>query len=316
MNELIKRNRADAPLSGGQMLKVGYIGLGLMGKPIAKNILKAGFPLVVHNRSREKVKELVQEGAVEAFSPAEVASQVDVVFTNLPDSPDVEKIVFGEDGIIFGGKPGLIFVDNSTIKPAVARTIAISLAEKGILALDAPVSGGDIGAINGTLTIMVGGPSEALEKVRPIFEVMGKTITHIGDAGSGQIAKAANQIMVAAQMVAMGELLIFAQKSGANPVKVVEAIRGGAAQCWTLDVKPPRLFNGNRLPGFKASMQSKDLNIVMETAKEYGIPLPSCAIDQQLYQSMLQNNLGNLDNSAIISVFENLANEKLKTYSD
>jgi 2-hydroxy-3-oxopropionate reductase len=316
MNELIKRNRADAPLSGGQMLKVGYIGLGLMGKPIAKNILKAGFPLVVHNRSREKVKELVQEGAVEAFSPAEVASQVDVVFTNLPDSPDVEKIVFGEDGIIFGGKPGLIFVDNSTIKPAVARMIAISLVEKGILALDAPVSGGDIGAINGTLTIMVGGPSEALEKVRPIFEVMGKTITHIGDAGSGQIAKAANQIMVAAQMVAMGELLMFAQKSGADPVKVVEAIRGGAAQCWTLDVKPPRLFNGNRLPGFKASMQSKDLNIVMETAKEYGIPLPSCAIDQQLYQSMLQNNLGNLDNSAIISVFENLANEKLKTYSD
>ncbi|PKO11275.1 MAG: 2-hydroxy-3-oxopropionate reductase [Chloroflexi bacterium HGW-Chloroflexi-2] len=298
------------------MLKVGYIGLGLMGKPIAKNILKAGFPLVVHNRSREKVKELVQEGAVEAFSPAEVASQVDIVFTNLPDSPDVEKIVLGEDGIIFGGKPGLIFVDNSTIKPAVARMIAISLVEKGILALDAPVSGGDIGAINGTLTIMVGGPSEALEKVRPIFEVMGKTITHIGDAGSGQIAKAANQIMVAAQMVAMGELLMFAQKSGADPVKVVEAIRGGAAQCWTLDVKPPRLFNGNRLPGFKASMQSKDLNIVMETAKEYGIPLPSCAIDQQLYQSMLQNNLGNLDNSAIISVFENLANEKLKTYSD
>jgi len=298
------------------MLKVGYIGLGLMGKPIAKNILKAGFPLVVHNRSREKVKELVGEGAVEAFSPAEVASQVDVVFTNLPDSPDVEKIVLGEDGIILGGKPGLIFVDNSTIKPAVARMIAISLAKKGILALDAPVSGGDIGAINGTLTIMVGGPSDALEKVRPIFEVMGKTITHIGDAGSGQIAKAANQIMVAAQMVAMGELLIFAQKSGADPVKVVEAIRGGAAQCWTLDVKPPRLFSGNRQPGFKASMQSKDLNIVMETAKEYGIPLPSCAIDQQLYQSMLQNNLGNLDNSAIISVFENLANEKLKVRSD
>jgi 2-hydroxy-3-oxopropionate reductase len=316
MNHLFKRNHSETSFSGGQMLKVGYIGLGLMGKPIAMNILKAGFSLVVHNRSREKVKELVQEGAVEAFSPAEVASQVDVVFTNLPDSPDVEKIVLGENGIIFGGKPGLIFVDNSTIKPAVARTIAISLAEEGILALDAPVSGGDIGAMNGTLTIMVGGPSEALEKVRPIFEVMGKTITHIGDAGSGQIAKAANQIMVAAQMVAMGELLMFAQKSGADPVKVVEAIRGGAAQCWTLDVKPPRLFSGNRQPGFKASMQSKDLNIVMETAKEYGIPLPSCAIDQQLYQSMLQNNLGNLDNSAIISVFENLANEKLKIRPD
>lgn len=297
------------------MLKVGYIGLGLMGKPIARNILKTGFPLVVHNRSREKVQELVREGATEAFSPAEVASQVDIVFTNLPDSPDVENIVLGENGIIHGGKPGLIFVDNSTIKPAVARRIASSLAEKGILALDAPVSGGDVGAINGTLAIMVGGSLEALEKVRPIFAVMGKTITHIGAAGSGQIAKAANQIMVAAQMVAMAELLIFSQKAGADPVKVVEAIRGGAAQCWSLDVKTPRLFIGNRQPGFKASMQSKDLNIVMDTAKEYGIPLPSCAVDQQLYLSMLQNNLGNLDNSAIIAIIENLANEELKTSS-
>ena len=294
------------------MLKVGYIGLGLMGKPIASNILSAGFPLVVHNRSREKVKELVAKGAIEAFSPAEVASQVDVIFTNLPDSPDVEEVVLGNRGILSGGKPGLIFVDNSTIKPTVSRNIAKNLSEKNILALDAPVSGGDIGAINGTLTIMVGGPVEALEKVRPIFEVMGKTITHIGDSGAGQIAKAANQIMVAAQMVAMGELLIFAQKAGADPTKVVEAIRGGAAQCWTLDVKPPRLFSGNRQPGFKASMQSKDLNIVMETAKEYGISLPSCAVDQQLYMGMLQNELGNLDNSAIITVIENLSNEKLK----
>ena len=293
------------------MLKVGYIGLGLMGKPIARNILIAGFPLVVHNRSREKVDELVREGAIPAFSPAEVASQVDVVFTNLPDSPDVEQVVLGENGILQGGKSGLIFVDNSSIKPGIARHIAKELLSKGILALDAPVSGGDIGAINGTLTIMVGGPEEALAIVKPIFEIIGKTITHIGDSGTGQIAKAANQIMVAAQMVAMGELLIFAQKTGANPVKVIEAIRGGAAQCWTLDVKPPRLFSGNRQPGFKASMQSKDLNIVMETAKEYGIPLPSCAIDQQLYQSMLQNKMGELDNSAIISIFESLSNEKL-----
>jgi len=294
------------------MLKVGYIGLGLMGKPIASNILKAGFPLVVHNRSRSSVSELVMKGAKEAFSPAEVASQVDVIFTNLPDSPDVESVVLGEKGIKSGGKPGLIFVDNSTIKPIVSRNIATSLAENGILALDAPVSGGDIGAINATLTIMVGGPIEALEKVRPIFESMGKTITHIGAAGTGQIAKAANQIMVAAQMVAMSELLIFAQKAGADPKKVVEAIRGGAAQCWTLDVKPPRLFSGNRQPGFKASMQSKDLNIVLDTAREYGIPLPSCSIDQQLYSGMVQNNLGNLDNSAIIGLIEILANEKLK----
>jgi 2-hydroxy-3-oxopropionate reductase len=296
---------------GGSMLKVGYIGLGLMGKPMARNILKAGYPLVVHNRSQEKVNELVQEGAIAANSPAEVASQVDVVFTNLPDSPDVEKVVLGENGIFEGGRKGLIFVDNSTIKPEVARKIANKLAEKGIFALDAPVSGGDIGAINGTLTIMVGGDKEPLEKIYPIFEVIGKSITHIGGPGTGQITKAANQIMVAAQMVAMGELLIFAKKAGADPQKVVEAIRGGAAQCWSLDVKPQRLFTGNRQPGFKASMQAKDLNIVMETAKEYGIPLPSCAIDQQLYQSMLQHDFGNLDNSAIISMIEMMAKENL-----
>ncbi len=296
---------------GGLMLKVGYIGLGLMGKPMAMNILKAGYPLYVHNRSQEKVNELVQEGAIAANSPAEVASQVDVVFTNLPDSPDVEKVVLGENGIMEGGRKGLIYVDNSTIKPEVARKIAKNLKEKGIFALDAPVSGGDIGAINGTLTVMVGGDKEPLEKIFPILEVLGKSITHIGGAGTGQITKAANQIMVAAQMVAMGELLIFAKKAGADPQKVVEAIRGGAAQCWTLDVKPQRLFNGNRQPGFKASMQAKDLNIVMETAKEYGIPLPSCAIDQQLYQSLLQHNLGNLDNSAIISMIEMMSKENL-----
>ncbi|MEN6408730.1 MAG: NAD(P)-binding domain-containing protein [Anaerolineaceae bacterium] len=295
------------------MLTVGYIGLGLMGKSIARNILKAGFPLVVHNRSQGAVNELVAEGARRASTPAEVASQVDVIFTNLPDSPDVEKVVLGENGILSGAHPGLIFVDNSTIKPAVARKIAAALAEKGVQSLDAPVSGGDIGARNGTLAIMIGGPADALEKVRPIFEVMGKTITHVGDAGAGQIAKGANQIMVAAQMVAMGELLMFAQKAGADPQKVVAAIRGGAAQCWTLDIKPPRLFANNRQPGFKAYMQAKDLNIVMETAREYGIPLPSCAVDMQLYTAMLQNGMAELDNSAVLGILEQMAGETLKT---
>lgn len=294
------------------MLKVGYIGLGLMGKSIARNILKAGFPLVVHNRSQAAVDELVAEGALRASSPKEVASQVDVVFTNLPDSPDVEKVVLGSNGILEGAHEGLIFVDNSTIKPATARMIAEKLASKGVAALDAAVSGGDIGARNATLTIMVGGSEQALQTVMPIFQAMGKTITHIGEPGAGQIAKGANQIMVAAQMVAMGELLIYAQKAGADPVKVVEAIRGGAAQCWTLDVKPPRLFAGNREPGFKASMQWKDLNIIMETAREYGISLPSAAVDVQLYTAMLQAGLGNLDNSAILNVLETLSNIKLK----
>lgn len=293
------------------MLRVGYIGLGLMGKAIATNILQAGFPLVVHNRSRAPVEELVAQGAKAAFSPAEVAAQVDVVFTNLPDSPDVEQVALGKNGIIEGAHPGLIFVDNSTIKPATARYIAQRLGEKGVLCLDAPVSGGDIGARNATLTIMVGGPAEALEKVMPVFRAMGKTVTHVGDSGAGQVAKAANQIMVAAQMVAMAELLIFAQKAGVDPRKVVEAIKGGAAQCWTLDVKPPRLFVGNRQPGFKAYMMEKDLGIVLETAREYGIPLPSAALDAQLFRAMLEMGLGELDNSGIIAVIEQMAGVRL-----
>jgi 2-hydroxy-3-oxopropionate reductase len=293
------------------MLKVGYIGLGLMGKSIARNIHKAGFPLVVHNRSRTAVEELVAEGAIAAFSPAEVARQVDVVFTNLPDSPDIEQVVLGPDGILLGAHPGLIYVDNSTIKPATAREVARRLAEVGVAALDAPVSGGDIGARNGTLAIMVGGPADALEKVRPIFEAMGKSITHVGEAGSGQVAKAANQVMVAAQMVAMGELLVLAQKAGADPVKVIQAIRGGAAQCWTLDVKPARLFAGNRQPGFKARMQAKDLNIVLDTAREYGVSLPSTAVNAQLFNAMSTLGMGDLDNSAVIAILEQMAGTKL-----
>ena len=295
------------------MLKVGYIGLGLMGKPMAKNILNAGFPLVVHNRSRAAVDELVAAGASPAWTPAEVARQVDVVITNLPDSPDVEQVALGENGIIEGAHEGLIFIDHSTIKPATARSIAAALAEKGVSALDAPVSGGDIGAINGTLTIMVGGEAAALEKVMPVLEAMGKSITLVGDAGAGQIAKVCNQIMVAAQMVAMGELLVLSQKAGADPQKVVAAIKGGAAQCWTLDVKPPRLFAGNREPGFKAYMQAKDLNIVLDTAREYGVPLLGTAANTQLFSAMLEMGMGDLDNSAVVGVIEALAGETLKT---
>ena len=294
------------------MLKVGYIGLGVMGKPMARHILKAGFPLVVYNRSRAAVDELVGEGAKAASTPREVASQVDVVFTNLPDSPDVERVALGEGGIIFGAHESLIYVDNSTIKPSSARKIAQKFGEVGVPCLDAPVSGGDVGAREGTLVVMVGGPADALEKVRPVMSTFSKTITHVGEAGSGQIAKAANQIIVAAQMVAMAELLIFAQKAGADPRRVVEAIRGGAAQCWTLDVKPPRLFAGERRPGFRAALQAKDLNIIMETAREYGVVLPSAALDAQLYQAMLELGMGDQDNSAVIGVIESLTGTRLR----
>jgi 2-hydroxy-3-oxopropionate reductase len=289
------------------MLKVGYIGLGLMGKSIARNILKAGFPLVVHNRSRAAVDELVGEGAIAANSPKEVASQVDIVFTNLPDTPDVEKVVLGEDGILEGAHEGLIYIDNSTIKPVSARMIAEELFKNNVFALDAPVSGGDIGARNATLTIMVGGDVSALEKAIPVLKAMGKTITHVGDSGAGQVAKAANQIMVAAQMVAMGELLVFSKKAGVDPRKVVDAIKGGAAQCWTLDVKPPRLFEGNRTPGFKAHMQLKDLKIILDTAQEYDIPISSTIENAKLFQQMIEEGMGDLDNSAVLGVIEKQA---------
>ncbi len=294
------------------MLNIGYIGLGIMGKSIARNIMKAGFPIIVHNRSRAAVRELVSEGACEAFSPAETAAHADVVFTNLPDSPDVEEVVWGRGGIIETAHNGQIYVDNSTIKPAVARSISTRLAEKGVQALDAPVSGGDIGARDATLTIMVGGPQSAMETVMPVFKAIGKTITHVGEAGAGQVAKAANQIMVAAQMAAMGELLIFSQKSGVDPRKVIDAIKNGAAQCWTLDVKPPRLFAGNRNPGFKAHMQAKDMGIILETAREYGIPLPATAANSQLFEAMIQMGMAELDNSAVIGVIEALAGTKLE----
>lgn len=295
------------------VLKIGYIGLGIMGKPIAQNILKAGYEVVVHNRSRQSVNELVNMGAQEAHSASELARQVDIVFTNLPDSPDVEMVALGEDGILEGAREGLIFIDNSTIKPETTRNIGLKISEKGVVMLDAPVSGGDVGAINGTLTVMVGGPGEALDTAMPVLESFSKSITHVGGLGDGQIAKAANQIMVAAQMVALGELLILAQKAGADPQKVVQAIRGGAAGCWTLNNKPQRLFSNNREPGFKAYMQAKDLGIVMDTARAYGVPLPSTAVHTQLFNAMLEMGMRDLDNSAVLGVIEQLAGTILET---
>lgn len=298
------------------MTKIGYIGLGLMGAPMARNLMKAGHELVVHNRSQEIVKTLESEGATAAHSPKEVAEQVEVVFTNLPDSPDVEKVALGEDGIIEGVHEGLIFVDNSTIKPETARTIAEKLSEVGVLSLDAPVSGGDIGAKAGTLTVMVGGDQKAYEKVLPLLEVIGKTITYIGESGAGQIAKAANQVIVAGTMVAMAEALVLAQKCGVDPAKVVQAISQGAAQCWALDNKPSRLFKRNLDPGFKAHMQAKDLKIVVDTARSYQIAVPQTSLAHQLYEAMIAMGNGELDNSAVVTVLEALANTTVQSDTD
>jgi 2-hydroxy-3-oxopropionate reductase len=286
------------------MARIGYIGLGLMGSAMARNLMKAGHSLVVHNRSQQIIEQLVSEGAKAAHSPKEVAQQVDFVFTNLPDSPDVEKVVLGPNGIAEGAHEGLIYIDNSTIKPETARKIAKELSRLNVQALDAPVSGGQIGAQQGTLVIMVGGPQEAFDKVAPLFQAMGKSWTLVGDSGAGQIAKAANQIMVGAQMAAMGELLVFAQKCGVDPFKVVEAIKGGAAQCWTLDNKPPRLAKGIRTPGFKAYMQLKDLKIIRETGKTYGAPTPVSDTTAGMFQKMIDQGEGELDNAAVLSVLE------------
>ena len=294
-------------------MRLGYIGLGTMGAAMAENLIRAGFPMTVWNRTLSKADKFVALGAKLAESPADVARHSDLVFVNVSDTPDVLEVVLGKYGVIEGAHSGMILVDHSTIKPAASRLIYEALKEKGVFALDAPVSGGDIGAINGTLSIMVGGEAETLEKVRPFLEVVGKTITHVGAAGAGQVAKAANQIMVAAQMVAEAELLIFAQKAGVDPQKVIEAIKGGAAQCWTLDVKAPRLFAGNREPGFKSHLQAKDLNIVMETAREYLAVLPATAVNAQLYNGMVAAGSGELDNSAVIQMIEILNDEELKT---
>jgi 2-hydroxy-3-oxopropionate reductase len=290
------------------MARVGYIGLGLMGSSIARNLMKAGHTLIVHNRSRAIVDQLVSEGATPAASPREVAQQSDFVFTNLPDSPDVELVALGPDGIIEGAHEGMITIDNSTIKPETARHIAEKLAEVGVLALDAPVSGGDIGARAGTLSIMVGGSQEAFDRTMPLFEAMGKTIILVGESGAGQIAKAANQIVVAGTMVAMCEALVMAQKCGVDPERVVQAISRGAAQCWALDNKPQKIFSRNLGPGFKAYMQAKDLKIVVDTGRTYEVPVPLTSMVHQFYEAMISMGNGDLDNSAVITVFEALAN--------
>lgn len=291
---------------------LGFIGLGLMGKPMAAHLLKAGFPLWVHNRSQAAVDELVAQGAHKAASAAEVAQQASIIFTCLPDSPDVEACVLGPGGILEGAQPGLIVIDHSTIKPATARHLAAALAERGMHFLDAPVSGGQVGAQNGTLTTMVGGDAAALETARPALEAFSKAITHIGGPGAGQVAKCCNQMMVAAQMAAMAELLILARKADVDPQKVVAAIRGGAAQCWALDNKPQLLFEGNRQPGFKAYMQVKDMGIVMDTARELGMPLPATATNTQLFNAMMALGMQDLDNSAIVGVMEQLAGINLQ----
>lgn len=292
---------------------VGFVGLGIMGLPMAKNLLDEDYPVVGHNRSEEPVETLVEYGGENGESPAGVAEKSDVVLLCLPDSPDVERIVLGdeaEDGpVIEGLSEGMTLIDHSTISPVVTEEIAAELEEVGVTMLDAPISGGEEGAIEGTLSIMVGGDEGALDEHRDLLDVMGETVTHCGPSGAGQTAKAANQIVVAAQMVGVSEALVFASQAGADLERVVEAISGGAAGCWTLDNRAPNMIHGDFDPGFFAEYQYKDLRIATDAGEAFGAPMPQTELAHELYKSMIANGMGRDDNSGVMQVIEMLAGE-------
>ncbi len=278
-----------------------------MGRPMAKNLLKAGYPLVVHSRSRKPVDEVVAAGARVAGSPKEVAGQVEILITMLPNSPDVELVALGPGGIIEGARPGLIFADMSTISPLVSQKIGKVLEAMGVKSLDAPVSGGEKGAIEGTLSIMVGGEKPTFDSVLPIFRAMGKTITHLGPLGSGGFTKLANQIIVALNLTALGEALTLARKAGLDRALTLKALGGGLAGSRCLDQKTPNYLANTYNPGFKIDLHYKDLGLIMESARALGVPLPTTAIVQELFGALRAKGRGGLDHSAVITLLEDLA---------
>jgi len=292
---------------------IGFIGLGIMGRPMSQHLLDSGYELVVHNRSRAVVKEMVALGAKEAFSPKEVAERSQIIITMLPDSPDVEAVALGPDGIICGAAQGNIHIDMSTIAPSVAVAVAQELSTKGVRCLDAPVSGGDVGAVNATLSIMVGGKRDLFDDMLPIFQTMGKTVTLCGPNGAGQTVKACNQIQVALNIVGMAEAFVLGTKAGVDPAVIYEVLSGGYAQSRVHDVRGPKVIKGDFHPGFKARFHFKDLNIVMKTGNDFGVPLPVTSVVHELFAAMLAQGNGELDHSGVITVLEGLAQIQART---
>ena len=287
--------------------RIGVIGLGIMGRPMSRNLMKTGYQLVVHNRSRGPVDELAAEGAAPATSPREVAAQVDVVITILPDSPDVEAVMRGPDGVFAGARDGLIVIDMSTISPVVTKQLVDEARGSGIRMLDAPVSGGDKGAIAGTLSIMVGGDAELFAECRTIFEAMGKTIVHVGPNGAGQTVKACNQIVVALAYEAISEALVLGARAGVDPAKIIEVLNGGLAATRVMELRGPTMIAHDFTPGFKIRLHHKDLGIALATAKEYDVPLPATALVDQMLTSLRAAGREELDHSAILTYIEDLA---------
>jgi 2-hydroxy-3-oxopropionate reductase len=286
---------------------IGFIGLGIMGRPMAKNLLKAGYSLVVASRSRPPIDDVVAAGAKAAANGREVAAQSDVVITMLPNSPEVELVALGKDGIIEGAKSGQIFVDMSTISPIVSKKVGAALAGKGVKMLDAPVSGGEQGAINAALSIMVGGDKAVFDAVLPIFQALGKTITHLGPLGAGGFTKLANQIIVAVNLTALAEALTLAKKAGLDRDLTLTALAGGLAGSKCLEQKRANYVGGTYKPGFKIDLHYKDLGLIMESARELGVPVPATAVVQELFSALRVRGGGGLDHSGIITLLESLA---------
>lgn len=290
-------------------MRVGFVGLGIMGRPMALNLLKSGHEVTVWARRPESMAPLLEAGAQGAANPAAVAAQVDVIFSMVADAPDVREVMLGAQGVVQGAHPGLIAVDMSTIPPAAARSIAADLAEQGITFLDAPVSGGEVGAIAGTLSIMVGGDPVAFDKVQPLFACMGKSVVYIGESGTGQVAKAANQILTGIGVLAVAEAIAFAKKNGADPSRVREALMGGFAGSKILENHGQRMLDRNFKPGFKSWMHEKDMNIIMQTAHDLGLYLPASAATAQMFKAMVGTGMGEEDSIAILKLLEQLSGQ-------
>ncbi|MGC8636060.1 MAG: NAD(P)-dependent oxidoreductase [Thermoprotei archaeon] len=289
-----------------EKLRLGFIGLGIMGSGMAKNLLRAGFPLTVYNRTKSKAEALGNEGAVVVDTPAEVAQRSDAVFEIVTDAPDVEQVLFGKGGVVEGKHDGLIFVDESTNSPSHAKAFSERLSELGIEFLDAPVTGGDKGAREGTLTIMVGGKKEVFERVKPAFQAMGKTVVYAGEAGSGQALKLANQIVVGVDMLALVEAMVIAQRAGISMDTLYEVLSSGAGNSFTVQSYMPRIMKGDMEPGFRAAHLRKDLHYVIEMAHEFNVPLPGAALLLQLYNSLVASGKGERGTQALIQLYEDM----------
>ena len=291
-------------------MKLGFIGLGIMGRPMALNLRRAGHALWVYGRRAETMQPLAEAGATACRSPQEVAANADVIFIVVSDTPDVEQVILGEQGVIHGAHAGAAVVDMSTISPAATRVFADKLGQRGVEMLDAPVSGGEVGATNATLSIMVGGQEKTFQRVKPLFELMGKNIVHVGDHGAGQVAKACNQIVVAVTIQGVSEALTFARKNGVDAAKVREALMGGFAGSKILEVHGQRMLDNDFKPGFKVKLHQKDLRIVLEDAHQLGIGLPGAALVAQHLNALMGSGEGELDSAAIVKVVERMSGFK------